>query len=108
MAGKVPDQNFVQVPFRMHRNDHYILKKLLLDKDLTLQLFMTACVESFLRGDPQSVKAIEDWMQINALPKDMRDKYTLSHRERQDILDEIEEEEYEQKLDKDAEENAKD
>lgn len=51
---------------------------------------MTACVEGFLRGDPSAMKIIKDWRALNSVPKDWKDRYSLSHRERDMILDEIE------------------
>ena len=44
---------------------------------------------SFLRGDPGVTKSVSDWKVLNTVPKEWKEKYTLSHRERQQILDEI-------------------
>lgn len=80
-----------QIPFRLHVNDHKVLKKILIDDGMRFQTFVSACVEAYLRGDPSILKVVKDWKDLNTIPKDVRDKYTLSQRERRALLDELEE-----------------
>lgn len=79
-----------QIPFRLHINDHKLLKKLLTDEGMKFQTFVDACVQAYLRGDPLMLKFIKDWKELNSIPKEFRGMYTLSHRERMNILDELE------------------
>lgn len=85
------DRLIQQIPFRLHINDHKALKKLLIDDGMKFQTFVSACVEAYLRGDPNIVKAVKDWKDLNTIPKDVRDRYSLSQRERKALLDELEE-----------------
>lgn len=84
------DHSKQTVPFRLDVNDHKALKKLLIDDEMTFQKFVASCVEAYLRGDPNILKCVKDWKLINSIPPEDRDKYNLSQRERQNILDEIE------------------
>lgn len=79
-----------QIPFRIHRNDFLLMKKLLENDGLKFQHFVTAAIESFLRGDASIMKVIKDWRELNLIPKDQKQNYTLSHRERDDLLDAFE------------------
>ncbi len=81
-----------RVSFRMHMNDKKLLLKLLADMNLSVQDFGVACMDAFLRGDPHIIKAIQDWKLLNDIPKDQLDRYTLSHRERQELVRQLEEE----------------
>jgi len=76
--------------FRMHSHDKALLAKLLGDDGLSFQAWATACMDAYLRGDPGIIKAIKDWRTINAIPLELQKKYTLSHRERAQILDDLE------------------
>lgn len=77
------------ITFRLHRNDKALLTKLLSDEKLSYQSFADACAQAYLRGDPAIIKVIKDWRTLNEIPKDLQDRYTLSHRERAKILDDI-------------------
>jgi hypothetical protein len=77
------------VPFRLHVNDHKLLKKVLIDDNLKFQTFVEACVQAYLRGDPAALKIVKDWRELNTIPKEKRDAYNLSSRERNKILDEL-------------------
>lgn len=83
-------RNVRQIPFRIHANDYILLKKLLVDDGMKFQTFVASCVEAYMRGDPNILKCVKDWKEISAIPRVDRDKYSLSHRDRQKILDEIE------------------
>lgn len=78
-----------QVSFRLHMNDHTVLKKMLSDEDLTFQSLVSAAVEAYLRGDPAILKVLKDYKDLNTIPKEVRNQYSLSHRERQAVLDEL-------------------
>lgn len=84
---------------RLHENDKRLLQKLLEDADITYQDFAEACVQAFLRGDPAALKIIKDWRLLNELPKEHLDRYTLSHRERDQIAKELETVRREQDID---------
>lgn len=84
------EKNIKQVPFRMHMNDKAMFFKLLGDANLSFQQFGVACMEAFLRADPAIMKVIKDWRALSQVPKDQLDRYTLSHRERDDIQKELE------------------
>lgn len=86
---KEKDRLIQQIPFRLHMNDHKMMKKILVDEGMTFQTFVSACVEAFLRADPAIMRAIKEWKDLNSIPKDVRDKYTFSQRERQAILSEL-------------------
>ena len=82
-------ENHQAITFRLHMNDKLLLMKLLSDDNLTYQGFAESCMEAYLRGDPSIIKVIKDWRMLNEIPKDLQEKYTLSHRERAKILDDI-------------------
>lgn len=83
--------NIKTVPFRLHNNDHIILMKLLRDENLSFQTLVDSAVQAFIRADPAIMRVIKDWKELNEIPKDKLDLYTLSHRERQLIQKELEE-----------------
>jgi hypothetical protein len=78
-----------QMSVRLHINDRVVFRKLLDDVGMNFQEFFTACMEAFLRADPSALKIIKDWKDLNVIPREMRDKYMLSHRERDDIAKEL-------------------
>lgn len=71
-------------------NDKALFMKLLEDSNLTFQSFSEACMQAFLRGDPSIMKVIKDWRVLNTIPKENLERYTLSHRERAEIMKELE------------------
>ena len=89
MSKKTPQLNMQAITFRLHMNDKLLLSKLLGDDNLSYQSFADACMQAYLRGDPSIIKVIKDWHLLNEVPKDFQEKYTLSHRERAKILDDI-------------------
>jgi hypothetical protein len=78
-----------QMSVRIHINDRVVFRKLLDDEKMNFQEFFTACMEAFLRADPSALKIIKDWKDLNVIPRELRDKYMLSHRERDDIAKEL-------------------
>lgn len=82
-----------RLAFRVHINDKKLLMKLLADANLSMQEFGVACADAYLRGDPHIMKMIQDWKMLNEIPKDHLERYTLSHRERADLMRLLEEEE---------------
>lgn len=90
---KEKDLNIKQVPFRIHNNDYILLKKLLSDEDLRFQHLVDACVQAYMRGDPHVMKVVKDYVEQSHIPKEHKDQYTLSQRERSKLLDELEDNE---------------
>ena len=86
-----------RLTYRLHVNDRQLLIKLLSDMGMNIQDFGAACSDAFLRGDPHIIKAINDWKMLNSIPKEHLAKYTLSHRERDELLRQLENEEKEGK-----------
>jgi hypothetical protein len=80
-----------QVPFRIHRNDYKVLRKLLGEDGWKFQALMAACVDAYIHRNPLIIKLLADWKELNAIPRKNRDKYSLSNREKRDLLDELEE-----------------
>lgn len=80
-----------QVPFRLHENDYRALKKLLRDDNWRFQHLMAACVDAYINRNPLLIKLLADWKEDNVIPKKMRDRYSLSNREKKNLLDELEE-----------------
>jgi hypothetical protein len=83
-------KNIQQIPFRLHINDHKMMKKLLADDGLSFQTFVEHCVQAYIGGDPTLIKMIKQWKDLSSIPREARDQYSLSRRERQSLLDEIE------------------
>lgn len=90
MARKTLQEKFLsQIPYRIHNNDKVLMIKLMEDDKINFQRFIDACVQAYLRGDPAAQKIVKDWKALNEIPPEDRERYTLSHRERQKIMDEI-------------------
>jgi len=87
---KAKDKNICQVPFRMHLNDHKMMKKLLIDEGISFQMFTDACCQAFLRGDRIIIQLLHTYKDLITVPREEKDSYNLSHRERSKLLDEIE------------------
>jgi hypothetical protein len=88
---KKPDKGLTrQIPVRLHHHDHAMLKALLKKDSMSLQKFIGFCVRGYLDADPLMLKMIKNYRELEAVPRDIREKHILSHRERQNILDEIE------------------
>lgn len=76
---------------RVHKHDHQVLKALLKKDRLSFQKFVGYCVRGYLDADPYMLKFLKLSRQMDAIPADVRDKHILSHRERTQIYDELEE-----------------
>lgn len=88
-----PDsENMRQVPIRIHENDYKVLKKLMLDDGLTLQKLTNTFIQSYLRADASALKILKQQAELNTVPKEVLDRYNLSQRERQKLIEQIEEE----------------
>lgn len=83
------DINCKQLTFRIMAEDKIMLLKLLRDSGMSFQGFVQACIEAYLRGDPKIMKAAQDFKELQNVSKKRRDECMLSHRERQDLLDEL-------------------
>lgn len=94
MAGPKPppekDRLLKQVPIRFHTNDYAILRQLLSQDGMSFQTLVTALVDGYMRADKDIMRVIKDWQEMNEIPKDVKDRYSLSQRDRRAILDEIE------------------
>ncbi len=75
---------------RIHLHDYAILRKTLHNDELSLQEWIVACVESYLKGDTNMRKIVSDHKLLGAVPQEVKDKFMLSPRERNDIFNEIE------------------
>lgn len=87
----------MKVMYRLHPNDKKLMIKLLDDMNWSIQKFGLAVTDAFLRGDPHLLKALKDWETLNEIPKDQIQNYTLSQRERMNLLAQIEEQTLERK-----------
>lgn len=74
---------------RIHKNDHVLMKQNLKRDGLALQHFMTACVEAYLRREPDVLRLLKDWRDANVIKKGDESKFDFSDRERRAILDEL-------------------
>jgi hypothetical protein len=76
-----------QIPFRLHVNDHKELKaKLALDR-VKIQTFVEACVHAYLDGDEHVRDLVRTFKKLSTVDKNT---YTLSPREQEKMLEEIE------------------
>lgn len=79
-----------QMPLRIHENDKKMFKKLLLDDGITAQHFFRCVVTAYLNGDPAILKLVKQWKELLEIPAEEKASYTLSQREREKILRELE------------------
>jgi hypothetical protein len=79
-----------QTPLRIHRNDHTLLKATLKKDGMSIQKFFNHAIRAYLDAEPNMLRSIRYYREIDAVPKDVRDKHLLSQRERANLLDEIE------------------
>lgn len=91
MSKKTIDEkeNTHSILFRCHKDDFIILKKLLADDKLSVQQFFRICVQTYLRADTSIMKVIKMQKELDNVPDEVKDKYALSQRDRQALLDEI-------------------
>ena len=84
---------FKQTPVRLHRHDHAVLKIMLKKDRLSIQKFIGYCVKGYMDADPNMIRMLKIYRELDLIPGDVKDRHVLSHRERQSILDEIEKKE---------------
>jgi hypothetical protein len=81
-----------QVPYRIHRNDYVLLRQLMTADHLTFQSLVKTCVEAYMKGDPLVMRMLRQHKELESVPKSVIDRYTLSQRERQALLEQLERE----------------
>lgn len=79
-----------QIPYRIHLHDKVLLYQLLSNEELKFQQLVDAFIDSYMRGDKEALHIVKTWKELNTVPEELKDKYTLSQRERSEILSEIE------------------
>lgn len=89
VAEKNPD-DWQQIPTRLHRNDYKMLKKVLFDEGMTYQTLVQCLVHAYLDGNPQVLKIVKTYKEALSVPAHQREAKTLSQRERDLLLKEIE------------------
>lgn len=80
-------KNTQQIPFRLHVNDHKELKSKLALQGMKIQTFVEACVQAYLDGDDHIADVVRSFKKLNTVDKK---NYTLSKREQEKMLEEIE------------------
>jgi len=75
---------------RIHKHDHTMLKIMLKKDRMSFQKFVLFCVRAFLDGDPDMIRMLKSYREMEKVPRDVQDKHMLSHRERTDIFRELE------------------
>lgn len=93
MKGDLNPERMRQVPYRTHENDYRILKKFLADDGLTFQGLVKVCVKAYVEGNPLILKLLKQHAELSLVPQEVLDRYTLSRRERENLLNDIEKEE---------------
>ena len=81
-----------QMPYRIHLHEQVLLKQLLRNDELRFQQLIDAFVQAYMRGDREALRIVKVWKDMNIVPEELREQYVMSHRERADILKQIEEE----------------
>lgn len=79
-------RNLKQIPFRLHVNDHKELKSKVSLDGLKIQTIVEACLLAYLDGDAHVKQLAKEHKKLQTIDKD---KFTLSPREQDRILDEI-------------------
>jgi len=97
LAGEPIKEPLKQAIVRIHENDHRVLKVLLKKDRLSFQKLVNYCVRAYLDGDPYLLKVVKNYRELEAIPRDVKDKHVLSHRERSSLYDELEAAEKESK-----------
>jgi len=75
---------------RLHKHDHTMMKVMLKKDKMSFQKFVFFCVRAFLDGDPDMIRMLKSYREMEKVPRDVQDKHVLSHRERTDIFRELE------------------
>lgn len=76
-----------QIPFRIELDEKVLLQKQFLDDHINFQKFMRCCVSAYTNKDPMMMKLLD---KAGLQPKFDPAKDTLSSRDRESVLDEIE------------------
>ena len=84
-----PPVDTKQVPFRMHKNDFAVMKRLLKTDGWSFQAFTRSIIDAYLKRDPLIIKLMAEWREENMLSARAKDTYTFSRHERKELLDEI-------------------
>lgn len=86
------EPKFKQLSVRMHPHEHLMLMALLKRDEMSFQKLYNYIIAGYLNGDPRILAFVREQRELERIPKDIRDKHTLSWRERNNLLDEIEKE----------------
>ena len=79
-----------QLPARITMGDWKMIKVMLRREALTFQKFMSLCVRAFIEGDPNLVRCIKTYRELEMVPADEVNKGVWSNRERADIYAQLE------------------
>lgn len=79
-----------QLSVRMHPHEHTMLMALLKRDELSFQKLYNYIISGYLNADPRILTFVREQRELERIPKDVRDSKTLSWRERNNLLDEIE------------------
>lgn len=79
-----------QIPVRLHIHDHTMLMAMLKKDRMSLQKFISICVRAYLDGDPMMLKCVKNYRELEVVPREIKERHVLSHRERAHIFDELE------------------
>jgi hypothetical protein len=95
-----------QLNWRIHIDDLRIVKQLLADDELMFKSFADCCIHAYMRGDPLMLKMIKMWKELNLVDGQRKDLYTLSQRERSELLKQLEDMEEKDKHKKEKDDKA--
>lgn len=76
--------------FKILDQDEALLRQLLNDEGVTFQWFLDCVVQSYLRGDPQVTQIVRQFKALMSVPKERRDLYQLSVRDREKLYEDLE------------------
>lgn len=82
---------------RLHQNDWELLSLMLRRDGLSFQKFVSLVSKAYLDADPNLIKSIRTYRELELIPKDQREKGVFSNRERQAIYAELEKQQKESK-----------
>lgn len=96
MSARAPIAEGIQgirmLGFRIHWHDKAVLQKLLKEDKISFQELMDAFVKAYMRGDRAAMQIVKGRLDLRGVPEKVSGQYTLSQRDRQKMLDEIENE----------------
>ncbi len=79
-----------QIAIRVDRHTVDELYRMLREERMTLQMFLGLCVDRYVKSDPRMRGIVEAFRRDNQVSKKERPRFTLSKRERAELLDELE------------------